>query len=163
MLLNCGVGEDSECPVDYKEIHPVHPKGNQSWMFTEGLMLKLKFQYFGHLMRRADSFKKTLMLGKMEGRRRGDDRGWDGWMVSPTQWTWICVDSGSWWWTRRPCVLPFTGSQKSDTTEQLNWTDIVEYSFRFLSFFSFGFLSFCFWWVVFLFFLRRYSTLNVES
>ena len=64
----------------------------------EGLMLKLKLQYFGHLMRRADSFEKTLMLGKIEGRRReGDDRGWDGWMASPTQWTWVWVNSGSWW------------------------------------------------------------------
>ena len=56
----------------------------------EGLMLKL--QYFGHLKRRADSFEKTLMLGKIEGRRR---RGWDGWMASPTQWTWVWVGSGS--------------------------------------------------------------------
>ena len=60
----------------------------------EGLMLKLKLQYFGHLMRRADPFEKTLMLGKTEGRRRGDDRGWDGWMASPTRWTWVWVDLG---------------------------------------------------------------------
>ena len=53
----------------------------------EGLMLKLKFQYFGHPMQRTDSLEKTLMLGKIEGRRKGDDRGWDGWMASPTQWT----------------------------------------------------------------------------
>ena len=57
-----------ESPLDYKEIQPVHPKGDQSWV--EGLMLKLKLQYFGHLMRRADSFEKTLMLAKIEGRRR---------------------------------------------------------------------------------------------
>ena len=54
--------------LDYKEIQPVNPKGNQSWIITEGLMLKL--QYFGHLMRRTDSLEKTLMLGKIEGRRR---------------------------------------------------------------------------------------------
>ena len=55
----------------YKEIQPVHPKGDQSWVYLlEGLMLKLKLQYFGHLMQRADSFEKTLMLGKIEGRRR---------------------------------------------------------------------------------------------
>ena len=53
----------------------------------EGLMLKLKLQYSGHLMWRADSFEKTLMLGKIEGRRRRGDRGWDGWMASPTQWS----------------------------------------------------------------------------
>ena len=62
----------------------------------EGLMLKLKLQYFGYLMRRADSFEKTLMLGKIEGGGEGDDRGSDGWMASPTQWTWVWVDSGSW-------------------------------------------------------------------
>ena len=62
-----------ESPLDCKEIKLISPKGNQSWIFTEGLMLKLKLQYFGHLMRRADSFAKTLMLGKIEGGRR---RGW---------------------------------------------------------------------------------------
>ena len=62
------LGEILESPLDCKEIQPVHPKGDQSWIFTEGL--KLKLQYFGHLMRRADSFEKTLMLGKIEGRRR---------------------------------------------------------------------------------------------
>ena len=59
-----------ESPLDCKEIQPVHPKGNQSWVFMERLMLKLKLQYFGHLMLRPDSFEKTLMLGKIEGRRR---------------------------------------------------------------------------------------------
>ena len=74
----------------------------------EGLMLKLKPQYFGHLMWRTDSFEKTLMLGKIEGRkRRGRQR-----IASPTQWTWVWVDSGSWWWTGRPGVLWFMGSQR---------------------------------------------------
>ena len=59
-----------ESPLDCKEIHPVHPKGDQSWVSLEGLMLMLKLQYFGHLMQRADSFEKTLTLGKIEGRRR---------------------------------------------------------------------------------------------
>ena len=58
----------------------------------EGLMLKLKLQYFGHLMRRVDSLEKTLMLGGIGGRSRGDDRGWDGWMASPTWWTWVWVN-----------------------------------------------------------------------
>ena len=89
----------------------------------EGLMLKLKLQYFGHLMGRADSFEKTVMLGKIEGRRKRDDRGWDGWMVSPTRWTWVWIDSGSWWWTGRPGVLRFMGRKESDMTEQLQWTD----------------------------------------
>ena len=64
-----------ESPFNCKEIQPVHPEGDQSWVFMEGLMLKLKLQYCSHLIRRADSFEKTLMLGKIEGRRgRGQQR-----------------------------------------------------------------------------------------
>ena len=59
-----------ESPLDCKEIQPVHSKGDQSWVFMEGLMLKLKLKYFDHLMRKTDSLEKTLMLGKIEGRRR---------------------------------------------------------------------------------------------
>ena len=76
MFLNCGVGRMTlESPLDCKEIQPVHPKGNQSEYSLEGLMLKLKLQYFGHLMRRIDSLEKTLMLGKIKGGGEGDDRG----------------------------------------------------------------------------------------
>ena len=57
-------------PLDCKKIQPFHPKGEQSWVFLEGLMLWLKLRYFGQLMRRTDSLEKTLMLGKIEGRRR---------------------------------------------------------------------------------------------
>ena len=64
-----------ESPLDFKEIQPVNPKGNQSWISLEGLMLKLKLHYFGHLMWRTDSLEKTLMLGKIEGgKRRGQQR-----------------------------------------------------------------------------------------
>ena len=78
----------------------------------EGLMLKLKLQYFSHLMRRADSLEKTLMLGEIEGGRRGGDRGWDGWMASLTQWRWVWANSRSWWWTGRPGELWFMGLQR---------------------------------------------------
>ena len=78
----------------------------------EGMMLKLKLQYCGHLMRRVDSLEKTLLLGGIGGRKEGDDRGWDGWMASRTRWTWIWVNSGIWWWTGRPGVLRFMGSQR---------------------------------------------------
>ena len=61
--------------MDYKEIQPVHPKGNQSWIFIGRTDAELKLQYFGHLIQRTDLFEKTLMLGKIEGRRR-----W-GWMI----------------------------------------------------------------------------------
>ena len=59
-----------ESPLDCKEIQPVHSEGDQSWVFMEGLTLKLKLQYFGHLMRRVDSLEKTMMLGGIGGRRR---------------------------------------------------------------------------------------------
>ena len=64
-----------ESPLDCKEIQPVHSEGDQSWVFFKGMMLKLKLQYFGHLMRRVDSLEKTLMLGGIRGRRsRGRQR-----------------------------------------------------------------------------------------
>ena len=80
MLLDCGVGEDSWESLWQQEIQPVYPKGNQPLIFTAGVMLKLKLQYFGHLIWRTDSFEKTLMLGKIEGRRkRGRQRRRRGW------------------------------------------------------------------------------------
>ena len=88
----------------------------------EGVMLRLKLQYFGHLMRRVDSLEKTLMLGGIGDRRRGDDRGWDGWMASPTRCTWVWVNSRSWWWTGRPGMLRFMGCRVGhDWTTELNW------------------------------------------
>ena len=87
-------------------------------------MLKLKLQYFGHLMQRAGSFEKTLMLKGLGAGGEGDDRGWDGWMASPTQRTWVSVYSGSWWWTGRPGVLRFMGSQNS-WTQMSNWTELI--------------------------------------
>ena len=89
-----------ESPLDSQEIQPVHLKEISPEYSLEGLMLKLKLQYFGHLMRWTDSFEKTLLLGKIEGWRIVDDRGWDGW----GQWTWVWVNSGSFWWTTRPGV-----------------------------------------------------------
>ena len=89
----------------------------------EGLMLKLKLQYFGHLTWRTDLYEETLMLGKIEAGGEGDDRGWDGWMASPTQWSWVWVSSRSWWWTGRPVMLRFMGSQRvrDDWETELNW------------------------------------------
>ena len=82
-----------------KELNPVYS--------FEGLMLKIKLQYFSHLMRRANSMEKTLMLERLRARGDRDDRGLDGWMASPTQWTWVWANSGRWWRTgsltcRRP-------------------------------------------------------------
>ena len=75
-------------------------------------MLKLKLHYFGHLMRRANSLEKTLMLGKIEGRGKGDNRGWNGWTESLIQWTWVWASSGRQWRTEKSGVLKFMGSQR---------------------------------------------------
>ena len=104
-----------ESPLDYKEIQPVHPKGEQSDYSLEGLKLKLKLQYFGHLMRRTGSLEKTLMLGMIEGeRRRGRQRmRWldgitDSMDISLSELQGGLACCNSW------------GRKESDTTEQLN-------------------------------------------
>ena len=116
MLLNC------ESPLDCKEIQSVHPKGDQSWAFIGRADV-------GHLMGRADSMEKTLMLGGIGGRKRRGRQRWDSWMASPTQWTWVWVSSRSWWWTARPGVLQSMGSWRvgHDWATELNWTDKWNY------------------------------------
>ena len=104
-------------------------KENSSEYSIEGLILKLKFQYFCHLIRRTDSLEKSLMLGKrlkVEG--EADNRGWDGLIASPTQWTWILVSSGSWWWTGKPGVLQSMGWQRvrHKWATELNWTEMFK-------------------------------------
>ena len=89
----------------------------------EGLMLKLKLQYFGHLMRRVDSLEKILMLGRIVAGGEGDNRGWDGWMASPTQCTWVWVNSGSWWWTGEAWCAAIHGVAKS-WTRLSDWTEL---------------------------------------
>ena len=108
-----------ESPLDCKEIQAVHPKGDESWVFFGRNDANLKLQYFGHLMQRADALEKTLMLGGIGGR-------WDGWMALPTWWMWVWVNSGSCWWTGRPGVLRFMGSQRvvDDWATELNWTEL---------------------------------------
>ena len=93
-------------------------------------MLKLKLQYFGHLMRRTDSFEKTQCWERLRAGGEGDDRGWDGWMASLTRWTWVWVKSRSWWWTRRLDVLQSMGSQRvgHDRATELNWYHIGDFS-----------------------------------
>ena len=71
----------------------------------EELMLKLKLQYFGHLLWRTESFEKTLLLGKIEGRRKRGQQRWNGWVAPLTQWTWVWASAQRWWWTEKPDVL----------------------------------------------------------
>ena len=92
----------------------------------EGMMLKLKLHYFGHLMRRADSLEKSLMLGGIGGRRRRGQQRMRCWMASLSRWTWVWVNSRSWWWTGRPGVLRFMGSQRvrHDWATELSWRSL---------------------------------------
>ena len=100
-----------ESPLDCKEIKSVHPKGDQFWVFIGRTNAEAENPIFwppdakNWLIWKDPGFWERL---KMEG----DDRGWDGWMASPTQWTWISVNSGSWWWTGKSSVLQSMGSQK---------------------------------------------------
>ena len=86
---------------------------------SEGLMLKLKLQYFGHLT----CLKRPWCWERLKMEEEGDDRGWDGWMASLTQWTWVWVSSRSWWWTGKPGVLHIHGVAKSRTWLS-NWTEL---------------------------------------
>ena len=90
----------------------------------EGLMLKLKLQYFGHLM--LTHLKRSWCWERLRAGGEGDDRGWDGWMASATRWTWVWMDSGSWWWTGRPGVLWFIGSQRvgHDWATAVKWNEL---------------------------------------
>ena len=125
MLLNCGVGENSWESLDCKEIHPVHPKGVQSWVFIgrtwywswNSNILATSWEELTH-------WKRPWCWERLRAGGEGDNKGWDGWMASPTQWTWVWVDLGSWWWTGRPGVLWFMGSKRvrHDWVTELNWS-----------------------------------------
>ena len=114
-----------ESPLDSQpEIQPIHPKGNQSWIFTGRTDAEAETPILW------PPAIKNWLIGKDWCWERfkmgeGDDRGWDGWMASPTQWTWVWVNSGSWWWTGRPGVLQSMGLQSvgHDWVTELNWTE----------------------------------------
>ena len=89
----------------------------------KGLMLKLKLQYLATWCEELTRLKRPWCWEGLGAGGEGNDRGWDGWMASPTQWTWVWVDSGRWWWTGRPGILQFTGSQRVRHywVTELNW------------------------------------------
>ena len=112
-------------PLDCKEIQPVHPKRNQSWMFIGRTDVETETPVIWP----PDAKSWLIWIRhwcweRLKARGEGDDRGWDCWMASPTQWTWVWVNSGSWWWTGRPGVLQSVGSQRvgHDWATELNWS-----------------------------------------
>ena len=114
-----------ESPLDCKEIQPIHSEGAQPWVFFGGndAEAEAPVLWLPHA--------KSWLIGKdwcwegLGAGREGNDRGWDGWMASPTRWTWVWVNSGSWWWTGKPGVLRFMGSQRvrHDWATELTWTE----------------------------------------
>ena len=113
-----------ESPLGSKEMQSVNPKENQSWRFIGRTDAETETPILGHLMWSTDSFEKTLMLAKIEVRRKRNDRGWDGWMASPIWWTLIWASSRSWWWTEKPGVLQSKGRKESVTMS--HWTELIQ-------------------------------------
>ena len=112
-------------PLDCKEIKPVNHKGNQSWIFIGRIDAEAETPILW------PPHAKSWLTGKDWcweglGAEEGDGRGWDGWMASQTRWMWVWVNSGSWWWTGRPGVLRFMGSQRvgHNWTTELDWTEL---------------------------------------
>ena len=131
MLLNCGVGES---PLGCNEIQPVHPKGDKSWVFFGRTVVEAETPILWPPDVKSWLIWKYPDAGKDWGQEEKGTRGWDGWMASPTQWIWVWVNSRSWWWTGRPGVLLFMGSQSvgHGWATELNWTESGRTSVHFL-------------------------------
>ena len=113
-----------ESPLDCKEIQPVHPKGDQSWVFTGRTDDEAETSILWPPDVKSGLTGKDPDAGRNWGQEEKEMTGWDGWMASPTQWTWVWVDSGSLWWTGRPLTLQFMGSQRvrHHWVTELNWS-----------------------------------------
>ena len=115
-----------EGPLDCKEIQPVNPKGNQPWIFTERTDAETETPILWPPDTKNSLIGKDPDAGKDWRREeKGDNNGWDVWMASPIQRTWVWVSSGSWWWTGKPGVLQSMGLQRvgHDWATGLNWTE----------------------------------------
>ena len=114
-----------ESPLDCKEIQPVYPKGNQSWIFIRRTDAETETPILW------PSHAKSWLIGKdwcwegLGAGGEGDDKGWGDWMASPTRWTWVWVNSGSWWWKQGALACCNSwGRKESDASERLNWTEL---------------------------------------
>ena len=115
-----------ESPLDCKEIQPIHSKGDQSWVFLGSNDAKANSSTLATSCEELTHWKRLWCWEGLGAGREGDDRGWDGWMASPTRGTWVWVNSGRWWWTGRPGVLRFMGLERvgHDWVTELNWTEM---------------------------------------
>ena len=112
-----------ESPLDCKEIQPVHPKGNQSWIFIGRTDAEAETPILWPPDVRNWLTGKDTDAGRLMAGGEGDDRGWDGWMASPTQWIWVWASSGNWWWDREVWCAVFRGVAKSQTWLS-DWTEL---------------------------------------
>ena len=111
-----------ESPLDCKEILLVNPKRNQPWIILGKTDAEAKTpNTLATWCEELTLWKRPWCWGRLKAGGEGDDKGWDGWMASLTQWTWVWASSGNWWWTRKPGVLEFMGSQS--LTRLSNWTE----------------------------------------
>ena len=112
-----------ESPLDCREIQPVHPKGDQSWVFIGSTDAEAEnSSTLATWCKELTHLKRPWCWERLRAGGEGDDRGWDGWMASPTWWTWVWVNCRSWWWTGRPGVLRPMGSQSQ--TWLSSWTEL---------------------------------------
>ena len=112
--------------LDCKEIQPVHPKGNQFWIFIGRTDAEAETPILWPPDVKNWLIGKDWCWERLKAGGEGDDRGWDGWMASPTLQTWVWASFGSWWWTGKPGVLQSEGCKESDMTEQLNWSGVKQ-------------------------------------
>ena len=114
-----------ESPLDCSEIQPVHAKGNQSWIFIGRTEAEAETPVtLATWCEELTQLKRPWCWERLKMGGGGDDRGWDGWMASPTQWTWVWVNSGSWWWTGKPHMLQSMGLRNVlEWVTELNWTN----------------------------------------
>ena len=111
MFSKCGTGEALESPLDSKDIKPVNPIGNQPWIFIGRTDAKAPILWPPHVKSQPTHWKRPWCWERLRAGGEGSNRGWDGWMVSLIQWTWVWVNPGNWWWTGRPGMLQSMGLQ----------------------------------------------------
>ena len=116
-------------PLDCKEMQPVHSKGDQSWVLIGRTDAKAETPALWPPQVKSWLIGKDSDAGRNWGQEEKGTTGWDGWMASPTQWTWVWVNAKSWWWTGGPGMLRFMGSQRvgHDWATELNWTDTISF------------------------------------